>query len=288
MKSSTSSSVITSGSSSTISTHMPSSDRYAAPASHFPDTQQFFFRFIVNVDHYRFLVHVEHALAARLSSEFDETLQQALQLMQMQSAAVVVAEDDDEAEAAVGAGAGAAAEDASPVKGISTTTTTTRSSSSSSSMMMTAATRSGRSDSDLDMHMHMYSADTMNTLARSVHRLCVLARFIGLLQFWPQWTLTLDAARAAEGPVGELLRAAAQRREKWGSLFPLEAYISRGITGHYLSLVLPWAVDFLSMASWHRPVGTTLPQTYLDAITTLNAHAQAHIVLGSSSLSGNR
>lgn len=269
---------------------MSSSDRYAAPASHFPDTQQFFFRFIVNVDHYRFLVHVEHALAARLSSEFDETLQQALQLMQMQSAAVVVAEDDDEAEAeaAVGAGAGAAAEDASPVKGISTT----RSSSSSSSMMMTAATRSGRSDSDLDMHMHMhmhmYSADTMNTLARRVHRLCVLARFIGLLQFWPQWTLTLDAARAAEGPVGELLRAAAQRRERWGSLFPLEAYISRAITGHYLSLVLPWAVDFLSMASWHRPVGTTLSQTYLDAITTLNAHAQAHIVLGSSSLSGNR
>lgn len=79
-----------------------------------------------------------------------------------------------------------------------------------------------------------------------VMKLCLLGRFLGLLCFYPHWSLS--ASLASSGPLVTTSRRNAHRHLISSDL--LLSIMQKASREERLSLSMPWVGNFLQMASW--------------------------------------
>ena len=88
-------------------------------------------------------------------------------------------------------------------------------------------------------------------------KLKILGRFLGLVKFWPTWTLSMRANTRtsqpgvpAKGPLSFLLEESARSRAAMRSTLPLRSMLEASWREGNMCFMVPWCVEFLKMARW--------------------------------------
>ena len=229
-------------------------DPYGEPALHFGGNQQFFFRFIVQVDNNRFSRCLEDAIAYEIEGLCGE-LSSGGSGRGGVSGSNSGSGSTNRSGGGSGSGGGSSGTDSrNGVKnGMLSSHNTTSSSPPSSSFLK-------NSNQDMDSEgLGLGLEQTEGTYALSVQsfalrtvKLRILGKFLGLLTFWPQWSLTLS--RGSNGPLSILAANVARTR---GALrpstnYPMKNILEQSWLNSRLSYTVPWVIEFLKMIVWDR------------------------------------
>ena len=230
-------------------------DLYGEPALHFSGNQQFFFRFIVQMDNHRFCRCLEEVIAAEIKD-----------LTQLSDADVNMTSSSSSSDRRNGRKNNAKMSSSSSgdrIKSSSSSTSTTTFdtntdteetfTSSSSSSSSSSHKKSFSRDDDLEgistFDSKQYSS-TVQSFAFRIVKLRILGRFLGLLTFWPTWSLQVSPKD--RGPLILLATNAARIR---GSLrssaaYPLRNILEQAWINNRLAFTVPWVTEFLKLIVW--------------------------------------
>jgi hypothetical protein len=226
-------------------------DALDKPGSSFPGSQQFFFRFIIMADSHRFTEHLQEELCRCIFEEGVLGNNNSLLL-------------DKEA---------------------------------------------GR-DSFVDFNSRL----TSEPLSVRILKLRLLGKFLGLVEFWHHWTLDeadslqkdvgltkpgnptgkaepaeMDNLASLQLSFGPLLRQAqerAQTRSLFRKVLPVQQLLDGAIAGRYLTVTVPWIVEFLSMLEFDKC--SHIENPYKDVMSTLLALQKCELTLTNGQLTQNR
>jgi hypothetical protein len=221
-------------------------DSYQDPALHFFGNQQFFFRFIVHLDNHRFCRCLEDVISSEIASLSVEPKAPSNVPLHVRK------RRGSSSSSGPGEASGIAASPSAPsprsrVTSFSIDGDDIFSSSSSSSSKF--ATRDDRAEAYIE-GLGDYNIPGNQSFALRIVKLRILGKFLGLLNFWPQWSLSVSTGET--GPLALLATTAAGIR---GSLRLAAAYPLRNILEHAwssgrLSYTVPWITEFLKMMIW--------------------------------------
>ena len=231
-------------------------DLYGEPALHFSGNQQFFFRFIVQMDNHRFCRCLEEVIAAEIKD-----------LTQLSDADVNMTSSSSSSDRRNGrknnakmssswsgdrvkSSSSSSSSTSTPTFDTNTDAEETFTSSSSSS---SSHKKSFPRDDDLEglstFDTKQYSS-TVQSFAFRIVKLRILGRFLGLLTFWPTWSLQVSPKD--RGPLILLATNAARIR---GSLrsspaYPLRNILEQAWINNRLAFTVPWVTEFLKLIVW--------------------------------------
>lgn len=253
-----------SGRTGSVQSNAPSSnaDLYEVPSLFFPGAQQFFFRFIVAMDNQRFAQSLEACLCAEIVDRVESgtglrggaarrrssrggvsagysghtaTEGPSPEKRVMQKLFVDSHLSDDEGEGG---------EDSGEIPGDKET----------------GAVKSLLSDASpfsKEERLLPSTSSLSESFTERVMKLKILGRFLGLVKFWPTWTLSMRAnTRAtqpgvpAKGPLSFLLEESARNRAAMRSTLPLRSMLEDSWREGNTCFMVPWCVEFLKMARW--------------------------------------
>jgi hypothetical protein len=108
-------------------------------------------------------------------------------------------------------------------------------------------------------HMSVITNTTLDTnaLEQRISKLRLLAKFLGVLVFSPNWILVADvdtSSGATNASTSSLSSEAISHLDASKPILPLQDYIEAGWTNSHISSVIPWVTDFLFMTQWDRIV----------------------------------
>ena len=203
-------------------------DIYEEPSMHFPGTQHFFFRFIVLMDNHRF----SQALQANLCNEIMNIVQ--------------------------GSGQGVS----------KATSDINRRSSANMNEKKSPNSASGGSASPVSPSERFVPPGTNVSMSEPytvrVLKLKILGRFLGVLHFWPNWTISIgkplekrtgsSTNSETRGPLSLLAEEGAKKRMSMKAVLPIKELILAAWADKNLCLVVPWVTEFLKMATWEHAV----------------------------------
>jgi hypothetical protein len=230
-------------------------DLYGEPALHFSGNQQFFFRFIVQMDNHRFCRCLEEVIAAEIKD-----------LTQVSDADLNMTSSSSSNDRRNGrknntkmssSSSGDRVKSSSPSSSSTTFDTNTDTeetfTSSSSSSSSSSHKKPFPRDDDLEglstFDSKQYSS-TVQSFAFRIVKLRILGRFLGLLTFWPTWSLQVSPKD--RGPLILLATNAARIR---GSLrsspaYPLRNILEQAWINNRLAFTVPWVTEFLKLIVW--------------------------------------
>eukprot|EP01041_Mallomonas_annulata_P001544 gene1544-2984_t len=107
--------------------------------------------------------------------------------------------------------------------------------------------------------------DSFRFTSLLVAKLRILGRFLGFLQFWPQWS-TLSVGRVDEGPLDVLAKENASRWKFFEDNLFLKEIIHHAYKKQELCLCIPWIAEFLKMMTW-LPVIQSPSQTHTQSMS---------------------
>lgn len=233
-------------------------DLYQDPALHFFGNQQFFFRFIVHMDNHRFCRCLEDVISSEIASLSVEPKAPTSVPLQPRKGR------SDSSSIGAGEAVGIAESPSVP--------SPIRSRPSSFSI-----DGDDRGESYIE-GLSDYSSPGSQSFALRTVKLRILGKFLGLLNFWPQWSLSVSSGES--GPLALLATAAAGIR---GSLrlaaaaYPLRTILERSWNGGRLAYTVPWIAEFLKMMMWDCTYRhTTNP--YMDAFGLLLSIQQSDLL----------
>lgn len=211
-------------------------DPYENPALHFSGNQQFFFRFIVHTDNNRFLRCLEEALAAEIK---DLTREQGTRRTGIGATQVDISTASN----------GAAPLPIGRARSGSHSTDGEEIFSFISSSYSKPSLLHGTVDGFESFDSPQYSTSTQSFALKTV-KLRILGKFLGLLTFWPQWSLLVSVGDT--GPLSLLARDAARLRGalRPATSYPLRSILEKAWVACRLSYTVPWVVEFLKMMVW--------------------------------------
>ena len=250
-------------------------DLYGEPALHFSGNQQFFFRFIVQMDNHRFCRCLEEAIAAEIKDltqlcDADTNTDTGINDVDADNSVTsssnnqknnrknnsrinpTVSADVNKSSSSSSSSSTTSTstsfETATDVDEVFSSSTTSFSPSSSSSHK-----KSFLQDNDLEglstFDSKQYSS-TIQSFAFRIVKLRMLGRFLGLITFWPTWSLQVNPRDF--GPLILLARNAARSR---GSLrsstaYPLKNILEQAWIKNRLAYTVPWVAEFLKLIVW--------------------------------------
>ena len=109
-------------------------------------------------------------------------------------------------------------------------------------------------DTDINVSEHFTSQENYASSAQSFAlrtvKMRILGKFLGLLTFWPHWSLSVSRQE-----IGPLTILAGETARLKGSLRPATSYPLRDIlekawVSNQLAYTVPWIVEFLKMIVW--------------------------------------
>jgi hypothetical protein len=211
-------------------------DPYEDPALHFSGNQQFFFRFIVHTDNHRFLRCLEESMAAEIKDLTKEHAQRSSGGGALLDTSIA---SNGAASSPMGRGR----------SGSQLTDGEEYFSSASSSSNLKSTNRDGAVDGFESFDTPQYTSSTQSFALRTV-KLRILGKFLGLLTFWPQWSLLVSTGD--RGPLSLLARDAARIRGalRPATSYPLRSILEKAWVACRLSYTVPWVVEFLKMMVW--------------------------------------
>ena len=232
-------------------------DPYEDPALHFSGHQQFFFRFIVHTDNYRFLRCLEESIAAEIKDLTHE------QSTQRRSGGATFSDTSIASNGAASSPTGRGR------SGSQLTDEEEMFCSGSSSSYSKSSLRDGAVDSFESFDTPQYSSSTQSFALRTV-KLRILGKFLGLLTFWPQWSLLVSTGD--RGPLSLLARDAARIRGalRPATSYPLRSILEKAWVACRLSYTVPWVVEFLKMMVWDCTY-TLMQNPYRDVFGCLRS-----------------
>ena len=230
-------------------------DPYEEPALHFGGNQQFFFRFIVLLNNHRFSRCLEDVIAHEIGSLCGET-ESSKSLSSgtgkgSSSGRTGTGRTDQESGASYfSSPIGMRAR----VNSFPTEGDNIFNSSSSSVNKANSAEIGMDMDTDINESEHFTSQENYASSAQSFAlrtvKMRILGKFLGLLTFWPQWSLSV-----CQQEIGPLTILAGETARLKGSLRPATSYPLRHIleqawVSNRLAYTVPWIVEFLKMIVW--------------------------------------
>lgn len=302
------------------------SDLYEGPSSHFPGNQQFFFRFIVMTDNFRYFcsfIYYRYSeitcnplniLPKRFTQCLSEVISAEISLLSPTdyppttrgNKSNTVSKRKISSSPRLTSGMGLAS---SPL--YSTTRQPSRSMSedvegdgdpvvnrfaqvsvdegdgkfyfSSSPRRVSSSSRLRAESVDMDAGLGPESSSPSSSLPSTtstepfslrILKLKLLGRFLGLVTFWHQRTLTLSSTSEVTGasgssnasrvgPLHQLALENTRKRSKavMRSILPLKAVLIRAWQEGRLCLTLPWVIEFLKMSAWDTATAATAVST---------------------------
>lgn len=190
------------------------------PSKSFPGNQQFFFRFIVLLDNYRFCQCLESCLTSEIILISD-----------------AINDKNDSKTSTYSSFAGYAQSGGGVIisKRSENDDNITNSSSnrSNNSPIIDSTSQSGITNSD--------------SFSLKVLKLKLLGKFLGLIHFWPNWNLTIGLNSKDNSPITLLSNEIARNRSLMRSTLPIKKIIEKSWTSGRLYLTVPWIVEFMKM-----------------------------------------
>ena len=238
-------------------TPLVTDDLYGEPALNFSGNQQFFFRFIVQMDNHRFCRCLEEVIAAEIKdlthlSNADVDMPSSSSSNDRRNG-----RKNNTKMSSISSGdhvKSSSSTSSTPLTTFDTNTDTEETfTSSSSSSSSSSHRKSFPRDDDLEglrtFDSKQYSS-TVQSFAFRIVKLRILGRFLGLLTFWPTWSLQVSPKD--RGPLILLATNAARIR---GSLrssaaYPLKNILEQAWINNRLAFTVPWVTEFLKLIVW--------------------------------------
>ena len=247
-------------------------DLFEEPALYFPGAQQFFFRFIVMLDSHRFTECLESVLCAEI---------------------VTLVEGNSSRQ-------GMTAQRRNSKSGSSSN----NGNSTNNTSLSTLTRPIEYTDDDMEDEGNLAiipsssSASLSEPFSQRTLKLKILGKFLGLVKFWPHWTLSMSpmggnkgsmggskdtkdskskssngigsaSSGGKAGPVSLLIEEGAVNRMMMKTSLPIRSLLEKAWTQGNTCLVAAWTTEFLKMSKWD---GAILKYNcYEDALYTLKS-----------------